>query len=219
MDSQKKSNRLIIIVIITIIAIVLVGAVAGLQTGLFNLSVNNPTPAPNSSVTPTPILTQTPTITPTVSPTPIQTISPTTIATSTPSPTPSLPAPSLSVTVATSDYSETMGQYTTFICTVKINNAAYNERLSNFASSQSITVTDVMSSNLAKVTGNLATTLPVAFPQLHMNYGMSNNIAVSSAENGQFTITLHSESKAVVSLDNLSGAMTNQLNQIFTSQT
>jgi hypothetical protein len=207
---NNKGISKVLAVIAVVIALVLVVAVVGLQAGLFGIGEQQSTPTPAPTMTPT----ECPTATPTEAP-----------ATSTPQPTveatPTLPPPSLSVSVVGSDYNDEWGQFTTFTCTVTINNHGWDSLVSNFVAANDITVTDAMSMN--QVTGDIATTLPAVFPQLNMNYGISESMVISGAVNGQFTITLHSEQKSVLSgginTDTLASALTDKINILFATQT
>jgi hypothetical protein len=169
--------------------------------------------------------------TPTPEPTAMPT--PTTASTPTPTHTP-LPSPSVTVTVTGSNpqdrsvfgtWAGTGIQNTTFICTVTINNHVYDSFLSEFVTTQNITVVDMMSG--MQVTGNISSTIFAVMPQLSINYGIASNMTISNVENGQFILTFYSKSPSVIpttgfnysTLENMlaTTAVPNALNQLLTT--
>jgi hypothetical protein len=212
---NRGTSKIITALAIAVAAVVLIGIVAGFEAGLFNTDRQNSSPTQTPTSNPS-TSTPEPTVAPTDSPALTSTPSPTAFA----EPTPTPPPPSLHVTVAGSDYNDTMGQFTTFTCTVSVNNHAYDSLVSKLVAAQDITVTNALSNT--PVTGDIAVTLNAVFPQLHMNYGISKDMTISSAINGQFTIILHSESVSSVpggiNTDTLAGALTDKLNQLLATQ-
>ncbi|MGD6934417.1 MAG: hypothetical protein ACQCN5_09450 [Candidatus Bathyarchaeia archaeon] len=222
MTSRKGNSNRTIIMVVAVIAVITIALAAGFVSGLFNSSgISESTP----TLTPT----ATPTLTPVASLTPTQTATPTSTPTATPdtspSPTPQptltpLPSPQLSVNVTPSNYNETWAQYTTFVCTVTINNHAYDQLMTKFVNANNITVPYLMNPS-NNITGDIAATLPAAFPQLDMNYGLLIT-SVSDTNNGQFTLTLESYKQTIllggINVNTLSEALESNLEILIQTQ-
>jgi hypothetical protein len=71
------------------------------------------------------------------------------------------------------------------------------------------------------ITGDIAATLPAAFPQLDMNYGLLIT-SVSDTNNGQFTLTLESYKQTIllggINVNTLSEALESNLEILIQTQ-
>ena len=206
-------KKILAVIVVVIIVVVAIGGVAAFQV----LNKGNQNPNSTPSPTPTPTASSTQTAEPTETATPTPSSSATTA--STPSPTP-LPSPAVTVAVTGSNYNASMGQNTQFDCVVTVNNHAYDSLMTQMLANQSITVTNT--SNMQQVTGNFTTALQAILPQLQMNYGFSTSMTISNASNGQFTLTMNSDSATVlpggIDVNTLGSALTSKITLLLAAQ-
>jgi hypothetical protein len=191
-------NKKILAIILVLVAVIVLG---GTVTYVFCFAQNGensattPTPTsnqPTQTLTPTPTLEATPQ--PTLTSTPAASVSPTPSVT--PSPTP--PAPAVNVNMDSDVYNSTLGQYTTFVCTIKINNPTYNSLLTSLEGNMKTSLQG--NDNVGYSFGNYA------------SQSAAGTFGITGVSDGQFTLTLTSYNPTSVDENNIVALLTRVLN-------